>query len=48
LAKPDEHVPAIVTFVTTASGLSILGIGAAFWGLIAGGIMLGLMRIGRG
>ena len=45
LAKPEEHIPAIVTFVTTASGLSIGGIGAAFWGLLAGGAMLALMRL---
>lgn len=46
LTKPDEHLPAIVTFVTTASGLSILGIGAAFWGLIAGGALLALLKLG--
>lgn len=28
--------PALVTFLTTASGISLFGIGAAFWGLIAG------------
>lgn len=44
LAKADEHVPAVVTFVTTASGLSIFGIGAAFWGLIAGGVLLAMLR----
>ncbi|MCP4980884.1 MAG: benzoate/H(+) symporter BenE family transporter [Gammaproteobacteria bacterium] len=27
---------AVVTFVVTASGLSLFGIGAAFWGLVAG------------
>lgn len=36
LADEEERLPAILTFVTTASGLSILGIGAAFWGLLAG------------
>ena len=36
--------PAAITFVTTASGLSLLGIGAAFWGLAAGLIMVGLER----
>ncbi|QLG89318.1 benzoate/H(+) symporter BenE family transporter [Chitinibacter bivalviorum] len=29
---------AIITFVVTASGLTLFGIGSAFWGLIAGGI----------
>ncbi|NQW09925.1 MAG: benzoate/H(+) symporter BenE family transporter [Alphaproteobacteria bacterium] len=47
LQNSDEHIPAIVTFVTTASGLSILGIGAAFWGLIAGGAMLALIKLKR-
>ena len=29
---------AIITFVVTASGISLFGIGAAFWGLVAGSI----------
>jgi benzoate membrane transport protein len=29
---------AVIAFVVTASGLSLFGIGAAFWGLVAGGI----------
>ena len=28
--------PALVTFLVTASGLHLLGIGAAFWGIVAG------------
>jgi benzoate membrane transport protein len=28
--------PALITFVVTASGLQLLGIGAAFWGITAG------------
>jgi len=28
----------IITFIVTASGLTLFGIGAAFWGLVAGGI----------
>jgi len=27
---------AVITFVVTASGLTLFGIGAAFWGLVAG------------
>ena len=46
LIREDERVPAIVTFVTTASGVSFFGIGAAFWGLLAGGAMLALARLG--
>lgn len=36
---------AIVTFVVAASGLSFFGIGAAFWGLLAGAAMMGLARL---
>ena len=31
-----QREPALVTFMVTASGLSLLSIGSAFWGLIAG------------
>jgi benzoate membrane transport protein len=36
LADPDWREPAAVTFLATASGFTLLGIGAAFWGLLAG------------
>ena len=39
-----DRLPAVLTFVTTASSLSFFGIGAAFWGLIAGGILMALLR----
>ncbi|MFI5954881.1 benzoate/H(+) symporter BenE family transporter [Cryptosporangium sp. NPDC051539] len=35
---------AIVTFVVTGSGVTLAGIGAAFWGLLAGGAFLLLFR----
>jgi benzoate membrane transport protein len=45
LAAEETRLPAILTFVTTASGITLLGIGGAFWGLIAGiGLMLVLRR----
>ena len=31
-----QREPALVTFMVTASGLTLLSIGSAFWGLIAG------------
>jgi benzoate membrane transport protein len=34
--------PALIAFLVTASGFSLWGIGAAFWGLVAGGIAWGL------
>ncbi|GAA3108608.1 benzoate/H(+) symporter BenE family transporter [Streptosporangium carneum] len=39
LAEPERREAAVVTFVVTASGLTLIGIGAAFWGLVAGGLM---------
>jgi benzoate membrane transport protein len=44
LARDDERLPAIVTFVTAASGVSFFGIGAAFWGLIAGGALMVVLK----
>lgn len=39
---PDSRVPAAITFLLTASGVSILGIAGAFWGLVLGGLILAL------
>lgn len=36
LADVAERDPALITFLVTASGIVLGGIGAAFWGLIAG------------
>ena len=36
LADVAERVPAAITFVVAASGLTFAGIGAAFWALVAG------------
>ena len=36
VADPDHREPALVTFLVTASGLTLFGVGAAFWGLVAG------------
>jgi benzoate membrane transport protein len=44
LGHEAMRVPAIVTFVVTASGLSVGGIGPAFWGLVAGGGLMILLR----
>lgn len=45
MADPSERVPAIVAFSVTASGLTIGGVGAAFWGLVAGLLVLVLDRL---
>lgn len=44
LGQEEERLPAILTFVTAASGITIMGIGAAFWGLVAGIVLLVLLR----
>jgi benzoate membrane transport protein len=38
LEAPAGRVPALVTFLATASGMSLMGIGSAFWGLVLGGL----------
>ncbi len=40
LREDRDREAALITFLVTASGFSIGGIGSAFWGLIAGGIAL--------
>ena len=47
VAEPSQREAAVVTFLVSASGLAIWGIGGAFWGLLAGGAMLVLGRVGR-
>jgi benzoate membrane transport protein len=46
LAAEDTRLPAILTFVTTASGITIVGVGAPFWGLVAGIGMMALLHFG--
>jgi benzoate membrane transport protein len=40
MQEPKEREAALVTFMITASGMSLLGIGSAFWGLIGGVLTL--------
>ncbi len=37
-----ERIAATVTFAVTASGLTLFGVGSAFWGLVAGLVVLAL------
>jgi benzoate membrane transport protein len=46
LAVERERLAAVATFAVTASGITLVGVGAAFWGLAAGLVALGLDRIG--
>ena len=42
--EDSSREAAVITFLVTASGVSLLGIGAPFWGLVAGIIALLAMR----
>jgi benzoate membrane transport protein len=52
VGNEEERIPAIVTFLVTASGITgtgvkFLGIGPPFWGLLAGGAALALIKARR-
>ncbi|CAM5793218.1 benzoate/H(+) symporter BenE family transporter [Castellaniella caeni] len=44
LQAPEHRDAALVTFLATASGMSLLGIGSAFWGLVLGGVCHWMLR----
>jgi benzoate membrane transport protein len=44
LGDESEREAALITFLVTASGLTMWGLGAAFWGLVAGGLALLISR----
>lgn len=44
LGREAERLPAIVTFVVAASGTTFFGVGAAFWALVVGWILLAALR----
>lgn len=43
LGHESERDAAVVTFLVTASGVSLAGVGSAFWGLVLGGISYTLL-----
>ena len=44
---PQTRFAATITLAVTASGIAAFGIGAAFWGLVAGLGVYGLERVAR-
>lgn len=44
---PGERLPAVVTFLVAASGVAVAGVSAAFWALLAGLLMRGLLHLAR-
>ncbi|WP_086824940.1 benzoate/H(+) symporter BenE family transporter [Allokutzneria sp. NRRL B-24872] len=47
MALPEHREPALVTFLVTASGMALFGIGSAFWGLIFGLVAHLVLTAGR-
>ncbi|MFD5226118.1 benzoate/H(+) symporter BenE family transporter [Microbacterium sp. NPDC058342] len=46
--EPGERMPAVITFLVAASGIALFGVSAAFWALVAGLVVRGALRAGRG
>ncbi|WP_228265829.1 benzoate/H(+) symporter BenE family transporter [Microlunatus elymi] len=44
LERADERLPAAITFLVAASGVTVLGISSAFWALVAGLLLRLLLR----
>jgi benzoate membrane transport protein len=44
MREESDREPALIAFLVTASGISLGGIGSAFWGLIAGAVTLLVWR----
>jgi benzoate membrane transport protein len=44
LGQESAREPALLTFLVTASGVALAGIGSAFWGLLAGLAALLVLR----
>lgn len=47
LDDDQTRIPAVVTLLVTASGLTAFGVGAAPWGLLTGGVLLWAGVTGR-
>jgi benzoate membrane transport protein len=47
LVQEETRLPAILTFVATASGITILGVGAPFWGLVGGLALMLVLNAGK-
>jgi benzoate membrane transport protein len=47
LAPDATRFPAVLTLTATASGLTLFGIGSAFWGLVLGLLALGLDKLAK-
>ncbi|MHA3772295.1 benzoate/H(+) symporter BenE family transporter [Verrucomicrobiota bacterium sgz303538] len=44
LSVPEQRESAVLTFAATASGITLFGIGSAFWGLLVGFLVMAVRR----
>ena len=44
MSEAREREAAVITFMVTASGLTLFSIGSAFWGIVAGGLALVILN----
>lgn len=47
MSEPKEREAALITFLVTASGMTLFGVGSAFWGIVAGLLTLALLNAGK-
>jgi len=47
MSVPREREAALITFLVTASGMSLFSVGSAFWGLLAGLLTLLILNAGK-
>ncbi|EDX83438.1 benzoate transporter subfamily [Synechococcus sp. PCC 7335] len=45
LSEEKDREAALVTFLVTASGMTLLNVGSAFWGIVAGALVVGSQRL---
>ncbi|MFS2157051.1 benzoate/H(+) symporter BenE family transporter [Pseudomonas sp. Pseusp122] len=48
MTEPKEREAALITFMVTASGLTLFSIGSAFWGIVAGVLTLLILNARKG
>jgi benzoate membrane transport protein len=47
MSEPKEREAALITFLVTASGMTLFSVGSAFWGIVAGLLTLATLNWGK-
>lgn len=47
MQEPEEREAALITFLVTASGMTLFTVGSAFWGIVAGLLTLAVLNWGK-